>query len=260
MNLIDSHAHLFLEEFTEDLPLVIQRAKQAGVSHIFMPNIDSTTIEPLLKTCDMFSGYCYPMIGLHPTSVGENYLQELEIVHRQLEENAKRYVAIGEIGLDLYWDKTYLNEQLIAFEQQIEWALQYNLPIVIHVRDAFEYIYKVLKPYRQTTLKGVFHSFTGNMEEMKQLLEFTNFYIGINGVVTFKKSHLPDVLKHTPMERLLIETDAPYLTPVPNRGKRNESAYVKDTLNKIAEIYQASPEEVAEITSANALKLFEKGQ
>lgn len=260
MNLIDSHAHLFLEEFTEDLPLVIQRAKQAGVSHIFMPNIDSTTIEQLLKTCDMFPNYCFPMIGLHPTSVGENYLQELEIVHRQLEENAKRYVAIGEIGLDLYWDKTYLNEQLITFEQQIEWALQYNLPIVIHVRDAFEYIYKVLKPYRQTALKGVFHSFTGNMEEMKQLLEFTNFYIGINGVVTFKKSHLPDVLKHTPMERLLIETDAPYLTPVPNRGKRNESAYVKDTLNKIAEIYQASPEEVAEITSANALKLFEKGQ
>ena len=260
MNLIDSHAHLFLEEFAEDLPLVIQRAKQTGVSHIFMPNIDSTTIEPLLKTCDMFPNYCFPMIGLHPTSVGENYLQELEIVHRQLEENAKRYVAIGEIGLDLYWDKTYLNEQLIAFEQQIEWALQYNLPIVIHVRDAFEYIYKVLKPYRQTALKGVFHSFTGNMEEMKQLLEFTNFYIGINGVVTFKKSNLPDVLKHTPMERLLIETDAPYLTPVPNRGKRNESAYVKDTLNKIAEIYQASPEEVAEITSANALKLFEKGQ
>ena len=260
MNLVDSHAHLFLEDFAEDLPLVIQRATQAGVSHIFMPNIDSTTIEPLLKTCDMFPDYCYPMIGLHPTSVDESYLQELEIVHRQLEENAKRYVAIGEIGLDLYWDKTYLYEQQQVLEEQIEWALQYNLPIVIHVRDAFEYIYKVLKPYRQTALKGVFHSFTGNMEEMKQLLEFTNFYIGINGVVTFKKSHLPDVLKHTPMERLLIETDAPYLTPVPNRGKRNESAYVKDTLNKIAEIYQASPADVAEITSTNALKLFEKGQ
>ena len=190
----------------------------------------------------MFPDYCYPMIGLHPTSVDESYLQELEIVHRQLEENAKRYVAIGEIGLDLYWDKTYLNEQLIAFEQQIEWALQYNLPIVIHVRDAFEYIYKVLKPYRQTALKGVFHSFTGNMEEMKQLLEFTNFYIGINGVVTFKKSHLPDVLKHTPMERLLIETDAPYLTPVPNRGKRNESAYVKDTLNKLPRFIKRHPQ------------------
>lgn len=260
MYLVDSHAHLFLEEFTQDLPLVIERAKQAGVTHIFMPNIDSTTIEPLLKTCDEYPDCCFPMIGLHPTSVKEDYLKELEIVQRQLEENAKRYVAIGEIGLDLYWDKTYLNEQLVVFERQIEWALQYNLPIVIHTRESFEYIYKVLKPYRQTALKGVFHSFTGNMEEMKQLLEFTNFYIGINGVVTFKKSHLPDVLKHTPMERLLIETDAPYLTPVPNRGKRNESAYVKDTLNKIAEIYQASPEEVAEITSANALKLFEKGQ
>ena len=256
MNLIDSHAHLFLEEFAEDLPLVIQRAKQAGVSHIFMPNIDSTTIEPLLKTCDMFPNYCFPMIGLHPTSVDDNYLQELEIVHRQLEENAKRYVAIGEIGLDLYWDKTYLNEQLIAFEQQIEWALQYNLPIVIHVRDAFEYIYKVLKPYRQTALKGVFHSFTGNMEEMKQLLEFTNFYIGINGVVTFKKSHLPDVLKYTPMERLLIETDAPYLAPVPHRGKVNHSIFMKEICATVAECHGVTTEEMANITYANACKLF----
>ena len=138
MYLVDSHAHLFLEEFTQDLPMVIERAKQAGVTHIFMPNIDSTTIEPLLKTCDEYPDCCFPMIGLHPTSVKDDYLQELGIVQRQLEKNAKRYVAIGEIGLDLYWDKTYLNEQLVVFERQIEWALQYNLPIVIHTRDAAE--------------------------------------------------------------------------------------------------------------------------
>lgn len=260
MYLVDSHAHLFLEEFTQDLPLVIERAKQAGVTHIFMPNIDSTTIEPLLKTCDEYPDCCFPMIGLHPTSVKDDYLQELGIVQRQLEKNAKRYVAIGEIGLDLYWDKTYLNEQLVVFERQIEWALQYNLPIVIHTREAFEYIYKVLEPYRNTALRGVFHSFTGNADELKKLLEFANFYIGVNGVLTFKKSTLPDVLVDAPIERLLIETDAPYLTPVPNRGKRNESAYVKDTLNKLSEVCKLPSEKVAEQTAKNALKLFGMGQ
>lgn len=256
MKLVDSHAHLFLEEFAEDVAEVIQRAKQTGVSHIFMPNIDSTTIEPMLKTCEQFPEYCYPMIGLHPTSVKEDYLQELDVVKQQLDGKQTSYVAIGEIGLDLYWDKTYLNEQLIAFEQQVKWALQYNLPIVVHTREAFEYIYKVLKPYQHTTLKGVFHSFTGNADDAEKLLEFTNFYIGINGVVTFKKSTLPDVLKIIPIERLLVETDAPYLTPVPNRGKRNESAYAKDTLNKISEVYDLPTQKVAEITSENALKLF----
>lgn len=256
MKLVDSHAHLFLEDFADDVSEVIQRAKQTGVSHIFMPNIDSTTIEPMLKTCNQFPGYCFPMIGLHPTSVKEDYLQELAVVKQQLDENRACYVAIGEIGLDLYWDKTYMNEQLIAFEQQVEWALQYNLPIVVHTREAFEYIYKVLKPYQHTMLKGVFHSFTGSVEDVEYLLEFSNFYIGINGVVTFKKSTLPDVLKIVPLDRLLVETDAPYLTPVPNRGKRNESAFVKDTLNKIAEVYDLSPQKVAEMTSGNALKLF----
>ena len=211
--LVDSHSHLFLEEFADDLPQVMQRAREAGVTHIFMPNIDSTTIEPLLSVCAAYKDFCYPMIGLHPTSVNGDYERELDIVAGQLA-SANRYVAIGEIGLDLYWDKTFLKEQLLVFEKQIEWALEYHLPIVIHARE----------------------------------------------VVTFKKSQLPEVLKEIPLSRIVLETDSPYLTPVPNRGKRNESAYVKDTLAKVAEIYRKSPETVAEATSENALKVFGMGK
>ncbi|MEG1564495.1 MAG: TatD family hydrolase [Bacteroides sp.] len=253
--LVDSHSHLFLEEFSNDLPQVIQRARKAGVSHIFMPNIDSTTIEPMLSVCAAYKGFCFPMIGLHPTSVNESYQRELEIVAERLGA-PHPFVAIGEIGLDLYWDKTYLKEQLIAFEKQIEWALTYQLPIVIHCREAFDLVYELLSPYKETTLTGIFHSFTGSSEEASRLLEFSGFLIGINGVVTFKKSSLPGVLKDVPLGRLVLETDAPYLTPVPNRGKRNESANVKDTLIKVAEIYEKTPETVAQATSENALKMF----
>jgi hydrolase, tatD family len=253
--LVDSHSHLFLEEFSDDLPQVMQRAHDAGVTHIFMPNIDSTTIGPLLSVCNTYKGFCFPMIGLHPTSVNESYEKELDIVAHQLTP-FNEYVAIGEIGLDLYWDKTFLKEQLIVFEKQIEWALEYHLPIVVHCREAFEYIYKVLEPYKKSGLKGIFHSFTGTSEEAEKLLEFPDFMLGINGVVTFKKSQLADVLKGIPLTRIVLETDSPYLTPVPNRGKRNESAYIKDTLIKVAEAYEKMPERVAEATSENALKVF----
>lgn len=253
--LVDSHSHLFLEEFSDDLPQVMQRAYDAGVTHIFMPNIDSTTIGPLLSVCNTYKGFCFPMMGLHPTSVNESYEKELDIVARQLAP-FNEYVAIGEIGLDLYWDKTFLKEQLIVFEKQIEWALEYHLPIVVHCREAFDYIYKVLEPYKKSGLKGIFHSFTGTSEEAARLLEFPDFMLGINGVVTFKKSHLADVLKGIPLTRIVLETDSPYLTPAPNRGKRNESAYIKDTLIKVAEAYEKMPERVAEATSENALKVF----
>ena len=257
--LVDSHSHLFLEEFADDLPQVMQRAREAGVTHIFMPNIDSTTIGPMLRVCREYKGYCYPMIGLHPTSVGADYEKELEIVARELA-SPNEYVAIGEIGLDLYLDKTFLREQLLAFEKQVEWALEYHLPIVIHTREAFDYIYKVLQPYKETGLTGIFHSFTGTSEEAAKLLDFPGFMIGINGVVTFKKSQLPEVLKDVPLAHIVLETDSPYLTPVPNRGKRNESARLKDTLIKVAEIYRESPEVVAEATSENALKVFGMGK
>lgn len=168
--LIDTHSHLFLEEFSDDLPQVMERARQAGVSRIYMPNIDSTTIEPMLSVCADYPDFCYPMIGLHPTSVNESYRQELSIVRERLEA-PNNFVAIGEIGLDLYWDKTFLNEQLYVFEKQIEWALEYKLPIVVHSREAFDYIYKVMEPYKNTALTGIFHSFTGNAEEAARLLE-----------------------------------------------------------------------------------------
>ena len=253
--LIDTHSHLFVEEFTEDLPLVMERAQKAGVSYIFMPNIDSTTIDAMLSVCRDYPGFCYPMIGLHPTSVNESYEQELAIVHKYLS-TSREFVAIGEIGLDLYWDKTFLKEQILVFEKQIEWALEYGLPIVIHSREAFEYIYKVMEPYKNTPLTGIFHSFTGTSEEAAKLLEFEGFMLGINGVVTFKKSTLPEALTTVPLERIVLETDSPYLAPVPNRGKRNESANVRDTLMKVADIYQRDPEYVAQVTSVNALKVF----
>lgn len=255
MRLIDTHSHLFLEEFSEDLPQVIERARSAAITHIFMPNIDSTTIDSMLSVCNTYNDYCFPMIGLHPTSVNADYEKELEIVARELR-SFNKYIAIGEVGMDLYWDKTFLKEQQIVLDKQINWALEYDLPVVIHCRDAFGYIYNVLEPYKNTSLKGVFHSFTGTDDEAARILEFSGFLIGINGVVTFKKSRLPEVLTKIPLEKIVLETDSPYLTPVPNRGKRNESAYVKDTLMKVSDIYRMSPEAVGRVTSENALKVF----
>lgn len=198
MRLIDTHSHLFLEEFSEDLPQVIERARSAGVTHIFMPNIDSTTIDSMLSVCNTYNDYCFPMIGLHPTSVNADYEKELEIVARELR-SFNKYIAIGEVGMDLYWDKTFLKEQQIVLDKQINWALEYDLPVVIHCRDAFGYIYNVLEPYKNTSLKGVFHSFTGTDDEAARILEFSGFLIGINGVVTFKKSRLPEVLTKIPL-------------------------------------------------------------
>ena len=255
MRLVDSHSHLFLDEFQSDLQQVMAHAQAAGVTHIFMPNIDSTTIEPMLRVCSEYKGYCFPMMGLHPTSVNADYKKELAIVSEHLAM-PNDYVAIGEIGMDLYWDKTFLKEQQFVFEQQIQWALEYELPIVIHCREAFDYIYKVMEPYKNTSLTGIFHSFTGTSEEAAKLLEFEGFMLGINGVVTFKKSTLPEALTTVPLERIVLETDSPYLAPVPNRGKRNESANVRDTLMKVADIYQRDPEYVAQVTSVNALKVF----
>ena len=229
MRLIDSHSHLFLEEFAEDLPQVMARAREAGVTHIFMPNIDSTTIGPMLRVCREYKGYCYPMIGLHPTSVDADYEKELEIVARELA-SPNEFVAVGEIGMDLYWDKTFLREQQRVLDKQIEWALEYGLPVVLHCREAFDHINNVLKPYQQTPLKGIFHSFTGTSEEACRIMEFADFMIGINGVVTFKKSTLPEVLKNIPLERIVLE--------------------------KVAGIYGNSPEKVAQVTSDNALKVF----
>lgn len=255
MTFIDTHSHLFLEEFADDLPEVIDRAKIAGVSKIFMPNIDCSTIEAMLKVTKQYEGYCYAMMGLHPTSVNENYREELAEMKRLLDL-PNSYAAIGEIGMDLYWDKTFLKEQTEVFDTQIQWALEYGLPVVIHSRESFDEVYSVIKNYSDTGLTGIFHSFTGTLDEALKLLEFGSFKLGVNGVVTFKKSTLPEVLKYVPLERIVLETDSPYLTPVPNRGKRNESANVKDTLIKLAEIYQQDVEMVAKVTTESALSVF----
>lgn len=255
--MIDTHSHLFLEEFAADLPEVMERAERAGITYILMPNIDSTTIEPLLDVCQRYP-MCKPMIGFHPTSVtAENYEAELRIVEEELKREERNYIAIGEIGMDLYWDKTYREEQLTVFERQIELALEYRLPIVIHAREAYDEVCMVLDKYRATPLRGVFHSFTGNAEEAERLLSYENFMIGVNGVVTFKKSPLTESLKRVPLTRVLLETDSPYLTPVPYRGRRNESAYVEYVMKKLAEVYETDCNKVSEQTTKNAVKLFD---
>ncbi len=256
MRLVDSHAHLFLEEFQTDLPEVMERARQAGVSHIFMPNIDSTTVGPLLRVCAAYPGYCFPMIGLHPTSVAGNYRDELALVEQHLSSERHPFVAVGEIGIDLYWDKTWRTQQLEAFDVQLQAALRHDLPVVVHCREAFDEVYGVLQAYRDTPLRGIWHCFSGTADEARRILDLPRFLLGINGVLTFKKSALPAVLPCIPLERMVLETDAPYLAPVPHRGRRNESAFVRDTALKVAEVLGEQPEHVAEVTARNALRFF----
>lgn len=255
--MIDTHSHLFVEEFADDLSQVIDRAKSTGVERVYLPNIDDTTVESLLDVCTKYAGYCFPMLGYHPTSVDENSMKKVAEMKALLVEGHP-YVGIGEVGLDLYWDKTYLNEQKKVFEEQIQWALEWDLPLIIHCRDAFPELFDVMSPYKKTALSGIFHSFTGTKAEAVELLEYPNFMIGINGVVTFKKSNLPEVLKQVPLERLVLETDSPYLSPVPHRGKRNESSYVRWVAMKLAELYEVSLGEIERLTTKNALKVFKK--
>lgn len=253
--MIDTHSHIFEPDFTEDLPEVVARAKEVGVEKIFMPNIDDTTVEAMLAVCRRYPGYCYPMLGFHPTSVDADAMPKVKDM-KQLLVEGHPYIAVGEVGLDLYWDKTYLKEQQQVLDEQIQWALEWNLPLVIHCREAFPELFEVLEPYKETALKGVFHSFTGTVDEAEELVSYTRFMIGVNGVVTYKKSTLPEALKRIPMDRLVLETDSPYLPPVPFRGKRNESSYVKRVAQKLAELYDMEIGEVERKTTANALKVF----
>lgn len=256
LRIVDTHSHLFTEEFDADRAAVLKRAKDEGVTRIYMPNIDETTIDRLLQVCEDNSGYCFPMMGLHPTSVNEDFEIALQQVHQCLVAHRGKFVAIGEIGVDLYWDDTFLTQQLDVFDRQVKWALELDLPIVVHCRKAIHYIYKVLLPYKDTSLRGIFHSFTGDPEEAELMLQFERFMIGVNGIVTFKKSAIPAILPQLPVERLVLETDSPYLTPVPHRGERNESSYICYTLMKVAQVLGCSPEDLAAQTSANALRMF----
>lgn len=253
--MIDTHSHLFVEEFTDDLPEVIQRAKEAGITHVLMPNIDDTTVADMLDVCNAYPDYCLPMIGFHPTSVDGESMKKVKAMKGLLTEGHP-YIAIGEVGLDLYWNKTYLKEQQQVLDEQIRWALEYDLPLVVHCREAFPELFEVLAPYKNTQLNGIFHSFTGTPEEMEKVLEYDCFMIGINGVVTFKKSTLPQILQTVPLERLVLETDSPYLAPVPYRGKRNESSYIIKVAEKLAEVYGVEVEGIKRQTTRNALKVF----
>lgn len=255
--MIDTHCHLDDEQYAEDLEDVISRAKEAGIEKIFVPGICLKDLPHLIYICNAHPGYLYPMIGLHPENImDEDYHNALAQMEKMIDSST---IGIGEIGLDLYWDDTYEKEQLEVFEQQIEWAKKYKLPLMLHVRKAHNQLLKIMRSHKDDNLTGVFHCFSGSAEQARELLAFPGFMLGIGGVLTFKKSKLPEVLKQeVPIERIVLETDGPYLAPTPYRGKRNESAYVVEVAKMLADIYNISLEDVDRITTQNALKIFEK--
>lgn len=256
MKFIDSHSHIYSDDFSDDLDEVMARAREVGVDKILLPNIDVDSINQLKDTYLSYPDYTYPMMGLHPTSVDGNYKQLLDIIHAELVSKEIPYIAVGEIGLDFYWDKTYVAEQIEALKEQLNWALELELPVVIHSRDAYAAISEVISLAEYKNLKGVIHSFTGSVEELNLFLPLENWFIGINGIVTFKNSNLSEVVTQIPLNRLLIETDSPYLAPVPKRGKRNESSFLIHTLLKCATCLNIPVEELAEITKRNTEYLF----
>lgn len=254
MRIIDTHAHLFVGDFDEDIADVIARAKQNGVTKVLLPNIDVTTIEALKDTSNLYPDFFIPMMGLHPTSVKDDWQTQLKSVEDELQKT--RYIAIGEIGIDLYWSDEYKQQQIDVFETQLRWSKEMQIPVSIHSRDALRYVVSSIQKIGQESLSGVFHSFGGTVVDLEQILPLTKFYIGINGVATFKNSGLNETLKHISLERVVLETDSPYLAPSPYRGKRNEPSYLVEILRKLAEIYSVSEKEVAHVTTQNASHLF----
>lgn len=251
--LIDTHAHIYLEDFQNDIETIIKNAQEENIRHIFLPNIDSTSIVPMIRLEERYPEICHSMIGLHPCSVGINYMEELSIIENYLNE--RDFVAIGEIGLDLYWDKTWVNQQIEAFEYQIELAKKFDLPIVIHTRESMEMTIDILSSKFRGEVRGIFHCFSGNYDQAFKVTKM-GFFIGIGGVLTYKNSKLPEIVKEIPLEYIVLETDAPYLSPVPHRGKRNESAYISLIAKKLCEIKGMDFDTVASMTTENALRLF----
>ena len=249
----DTHTHLYSEQFDEDRNEMILRAKNAGVSRFFIPAIDSSTSEAMFQLEKNYPKDVFLMMGLHPTSVGENYKEELEFVKNWIDK--RPFFAIGEIGIDLYWDKSFLKQQQEAFKTQIQWAKEKKLPIVIHCRDAFDEIFEVLETEKSDDLRGIFHCFTGTKEQALQAISY-NMKLGIGGVVTFKNGKIDQFLHEIDLKHIVLETDAPYLAPVPYRGKRNESAYITNVIDKLVDIYGLSFKEIAEITTQNSKDVF----
>ena len=253
MRIIDTHTHLYLNQFKEDVDMVIERAVKKGVDRFIFPAIDSSHLEEMHDLKKRYPENIYLMSGLHPVSVKENYKEELEIVFKSL--SAHKYVAIGEIGIDLYWDKTFLKEQQEAFEIQIRLAVSNDLPIVIHCREGFNEIFEILDAEKCPKLRGVFHCFTGTLQQAQRAIDL-GFLLGIGGVVTFKNGGIDKFINQIDIQNIVLETDAPYLSPAPFRGKRNESSYITYVLNKLSGLYEISEIEIADITTKNAIKIF----
>ena len=255
MKFIDTHTHLFLKQFDKDIDLVIENAIDSGVSKMFLPNISSKTTNSMMALCQKYPNNCFPMIGLHPCNVKKESIDK-ELLHVKKIIEKEKFIAVGEIGLDLYWDKTTLDIQKKAFEAQIKLAKKNRLPVVIHVRESFNEAIEIVETLNDDSLSGVFHCFTGNMEDAKRIIDLGNFYLGIGGVLTFKNSGLDNTIKEIDISHLILETDSPYLAPAPFRGKRNESKYIRKIAEKLAEVKGTSLDEIAEVTSKNASNLF----
>lgn len=253
MNITDTHTHLYSSQFDEDRDTMMQRAFDAGVSRFFIPAIDSTYTDAMLALEENYPGAIFLMMGLHPTSVKENYKEELAHVKEMLD--SRSFYAIGEIGIDLYWDKSFLTQQQEVFKTQIQWAKELNLPIIIHCRDAFDEIFEILESEKDEKLFGIFHCFTGTLEQAKRALSY-NMKLGIGGVVTFKNGKIDQFLNEIPLEHIVLETDSPYLAPTPFRGKRNESSYIVNVIDKLVDIYGLTSEEIAKITTQNSKDIF----
>ena len=253
MNYVDTHAHIDGAEFDADRDEVVARARAAGVSKVLVPAIDLASVGSVLRTCDRYPGFAYPMAGLHPEEVRADFRDVLATMRSRIDG---RFVAIGEVGIDYYWSREFEKEQLEAFEEQVRWSVELRKPLMIHCRKGQNEMVAVLRRYRGSLPGGVFHCFTGNEREAEELLAFDNFALGIGGVLTFKKSHLPEVLPHIPLQRSVLETDSPSMAPVPMRGKRNESAFVSYVLARVADCYGVSQETVAEATNATVERIF----
>jgi len=252
--LTDTHTHLYTEQLHEDIDNVIKNAIDKGVERLFLPNIDIASINNMMDLSERYPNNCFPMMGLHPTSVKDNYKEDLIIVEDWLEKH--KFCAVGEIGIDLYWDKTHQKEQEEAFRFQIEIAKKHNLPFIVHCRDSFDEIFKIMDELNDDNMRGIFHCFTGDINQAKHIINYGGFKLGIGGVVTFKNSGLDKVVEQIDLAHLVLETDSPYLAPTPHRGKRNESAYLYNIAEKVADIYKLSMEEVAEVTTANSKEVF----
>lgn len=254
MKLIDTHNHLYLEEFDKDQKILADAAMESGIDTLLLPNVDLTTIDRMHTLCDRYPDFAYPMMGLHPTSVDGNYIDLLKKTESYLGK--RTYLGIGEIGIDLYWDQTYLKEQVIAFEEQLKWSIDLNLPVAIHTREAYPVVLECIHKIGAEKLKGVFHSFTGSNTDLEEIKKLKNFKLGINGVITFKNAKLSETIQSADISMIVLETDAPYLAPVPYRGKRNEPVYIWKTAEKVADTYGLTLDETVEITRKNALELF----